>query len=133
MRFQRNSDAEAVKDAIGMEENRSICVVNEFKDLGFIDLRRENGSVSWRSRPPMVEMSIEPCYPKLALHEGQLFISKNDCISVYCGSDWVLTSRLRKTFGGSICDFSIGGDRLFTLHSKENVFDIWEAPPSHIV
>ncbi|GFS31473.1 BTB/POZ domain with WD40/YVTN repeat-like protein [Actinidia rufa] len=75
------------------------------------------------------KMPDEPCYPKLALYDGQLFSSMNDSISVFSGPDWVLTSRLRRSYGGSICDFSIGGDRLFALHSEENVFDIWEAPP----
>ena len=79
------------------------------------------------------KMPDEPCYPKLALHEGQLFSSMNDCVSVFCGPDWVLTSRLRRSYGGSICDFSIGGDRLFALHSEENVFDIWETPPPPIM
>ncbi|GJV37174.1 BTB/POZ domain-containing protein [Tanacetum coccineum] len=41
-----NSDDRRVRDAIGMEENSSICVVNEFEDLGFMDLRRDSGSVS---------------------------------------------------------------------------------------
>ncbi|KAI3771864.1 hypothetical protein L6452_03035 [Arctium lappa] len=130
-----NSDDRRVRDAIAMEENSSICVVNEFEDLGFMDLRRDSGSVRWSSRSRLMKgkMPDEPCYPKLALHDGQLFSSMNDCISVFCGSDWVLTSRLRRSFGGSICDFSIGGDRLFALHSEENVFDIWETPPPPIV
>jgi hypothetical protein len=79
------------------------------------------------------KMPEEPCYPKLALHGGQLFSSMNDCISVFCGPEWVLTSRLRRSYGGSICDFSIGGDRLFALHSEENVFDIWETPTPPII
>ncbi|CAK8569129.1 unnamed protein product [Lathyrus sativus] len=52
---------------------------------------------------------------------------------VWCWSEWVLTSRLRRSYGGSICDFSIGGDRLFALHSEENVFDIWETPTPPIL
>ena len=46
------------------------------------------------------KMPEEPCYPKLALHGGQLFSSMNDCISVFCGPEWVLTSRLRRSYGG---------------------------------
>ncbi|GKU87197.1 hypothetical protein SLEP1_g1640 [Rubroshorea leprosula] len=124
-------DEKRVRDAIAIEETNSICVVNEYEDLGFIDLRMEGGGVRWssRSRLSTGNMLDEPCYPKLALHEGQLFSSMNDCISVFCGPDCVLTSRLRRSDGGSICDFSIGGDRLFALHSEENVFDIWETPP----
>jgi hypothetical protein len=40
---------------------------------------------------------------------------------------------LRGGQGGAICDFSIGGDRLFALHSEENVFDVWETPPPAII
>uniref|UniRef100_A0A5B6ZKT2 BTB domain-containing protein n=1 Tax=Davidia involucrata TaxID=16924 RepID=A0A5B6ZKT2_DAVIN len=128
-------DEKRVRDAIAMEDTSSICVVNENEDLGFMDLRGSAGSVRWSSRSRLMKgkMPDEPCYPKLALHEGQLFSSMNDTISVFCGPDWVLTSRLRRSYGGSICDFSIGGDRLFALHSEENVFDIWETPPPPII
>ncbi|XP_059637769.1 BTB/POZ domain-containing protein At2g24240-like [Cornus florida] len=130
-----SADEKRVRDAIAMEEANSICVVNEYEDLGFMDLRRNVGSVRWRSRGGLVKgkMPDETCYPKLGFHEGQLFSSMNDSISVFCGPDLVLTSRLRRSYGGSICDFSIGGDRLFALHSEENVFDMWEAPPPPIV
>ncbi|XP_059286079.1 BTB/POZ domain-containing protein At2g24240-like [Lycium ferocissimum] len=129
------TDERRVRDAIAMEETSSICVVNEYEDLGFMDLRRSSGTPRWCSRSRLMKgkMPDEPCYPKLALHEGQLFSSMNDCISVFCGPDWVLTSRLRRSYGGSICDFSIGGDRLFALHSEENVFDIWETSPPPII
>ncbi|KAL6539323.1 hypothetical protein OROHE_011094 [Orobanche hederae] len=127
------TDEHRVRDAIAMEETNSVCVVNEYEDLGFMDLRCPFRTVRWSSRSRLMKgtMPDEPCYPKLALHGGQLFSSMNDSISVFCGPDWVLTSRLRNSYGGSICDFSIGGDRLFALHSEENVFDIWEsrAPP----
>ncbi|XP_051149454.1 BTB/POZ domain-containing protein At4g30940-like [Andrographis paniculata] len=131
------TDERRVRDAVAMEGGAaSICVVNEYEDLGFMDLRRAGGGggVRWssrsRSRLMKGRMPDEPCYPKLAVHDGQLFLSMNDSISVFCGSDWVLTSRLRNGRGGSICDFSIGGDRLFALHSEENVFDVWETWPS---
>lgn len=131
------ADEKRVRDAIAMEDQSSICVVNEFEDLGFLDLRKSEvfSSIRWSSRSRLMKgkMPEEPCYPKLALHNGQLFSSMNDCISVFCGSDWVLTSRLRRSYGGSICDFSIGGDRLFALHSEENVFDIWETPNPPII
>ncbi|XP_047327266.1 BTB/POZ domain-containing protein At2g24240 [Impatiens glandulifera] len=124
------TDERRVWDAIAMDEANSICVVNEYEELGFMDLRGGSGSVRWcsRSRLTKGKMHDEPCVPKLALHEGQLFSSMNDTISVFSGPDWVLTSRLQRGYGGSICDFSIGGDRLFALHSEENVFDIWETP-----
>lgn len=133
-------DDKRVRDALAMEDACSICVVNEFEDLGFIDLRSSASSVRWSSRSRLVnamkankrmqQAEDEPCYPKLAFHDSQLFSSMNDSISVFSGPDWVLTSRLRRGYGGPICDFSIGGDRLFALHSEENVFDVWEAPPS---
>ncbi|PIA45837.1 hypothetical protein AQUCO_01600224v1 [Aquilegia coerulea] len=128
-------DEKRVRDAIAMEESSSICVVNEYEDLGFMDLRSTVGSVRWSSRSRLLtgKMPEEPCYPKLALHGGQLFSSMNDCVSVFSGPDCVLTSRLRRSYGGSICDFSIGGERLFALHSEENVFDIWETPPPPIM
>ncbi|XP_055801776.1 BTB/POZ domain-containing protein At4g30940-like [Solanum dulcamara] len=42
------------------------------------------------------------CYPKLAFHEGKLFSSYGDTISVYCGSHWVPTSQLQQIHGGPI-------------------------------
>lgn len=129
-------DEKRVLHAIAMEDGRSICVVNQYEDLGFIDLRSNVGGVRWSSRSKLMNRKVpdeESCYPKLAAHGGQLFSSMNDSISVFCGPEWVLTSTLRRSYGGSICDFSIGGDRLFALHSDENVFDLWETPPSPII
>ncbi|GJM85510.1 hypothetical protein PR202_ga01280 [Eleusine coracana subsp. coracana] len=74
----------------------------------------------------------ETCYPKLAVHGGRLFASMNDAISVFSGPDHVHTSTLRGS-GSGICDFSVGGDRLFVLHNDENVFDVWETPPPPII
>ncbi|KAI4381055.1 hypothetical protein MLD38_007172 [Melastoma candidum] len=130
-----NFDEKRVRDVIAMEGKNSVCVVNEYEDLGFMDLRRVAGSVRWSSRSRMTKgkMPDEPCYPKLALHDSQLFSSMSDSISVFSGPDCVPTSRLRRSYGGSICDFSIGGDRLFALHSEENVFDIWETLPPSII
>ncbi|XAR66765.1 hypothetical protein NMG60_11013093 [Bertholletia excelsa] len=130
------SDDRRVRDAVAAEEGMSICVVNEYEDLGFMDLRSSAGTVRWCSRSRLVmkgKLPEEPCYPKLTWHEGKLFSSMNDSISVFSGPDWVLTSRLRRSYGGSICDFSIGGDRLFALHSEENVFDVWETPTAAII
>ncbi|XXG58865.1 hypothetical protein AAC387_Pa04g1061 [Persea americana] len=134
----RTLNEKPVVDAIVMEENSSICVVNQYDDLGFMDLRINGGfegGVRWSSRSRLMKenMPDELCYPKLAAHGGQLFSSMNDSISVFCGPDWVLTSRLKRSYGGSICDFSIGGDRLFALHSEENVFDVWETQSSSII
>ncbi|KAK1269698.1 BTB/POZ domain-containing protein [Acorus gramineus] len=126
------AEEKRVLDAIAIEESGSVCVVNQFDDLGFLDMRgRCAGAVRWSSRSRLMKgtMPDELCYPKLRAYRGQLFSSMNDSVSVFSGHEWVLTSRLRRSYGGSICDFSIGGDRLFVLHSEENVFDVWDAPP----
>jgi len=125
--------------AVAMEDGRSVCVINQYDDLGFLDLRRNAAGVRWRSRSKLTASGKtkacgeETCYPKLAAHGGQLFASTGDTISVFSGADRVLTSTLRCSNGGAICDFSIGGDRLFALHSEENVLDVWETPPPPII
>ncbi|XP_062219618.1 BTB/POZ domain-containing protein At2g24240-like [Phragmites australis] len=128
-----------VVHAVVTEDGRSVCVINQYDDLGFLDLRCNAAGVRWRSRSKLTmsgktkARSEETCYPKLAAHGGQLFASTNDAISVFSGPDHVLTSTLRGSNGGAICDFSIGGDRLFALHNEENVFDVWETPPPAII
>ncbi|TKW40269.1 hypothetical protein SEVIR_1G235000v4 [Setaria viridis] len=125
--------------AVAMEDGRSVCVINQYHDLGFLDLRKNAAGVRWRSRSKLTASGKtktwgeETCYPKLATHGGQLFASTGDAISVFSGPDHVLTSTLRGGNGGAICDLSIGGDRLFALHSEENVFDVWETPPPAII
>ncbi|OAY79367.1 BTB/POZ domain-containing protein [Ananas comosus] len=142
-------DDKRVLHAIATDDNRSVCVVNQYDDLGFIDLRTSAApaaaAVRWSSRSKLTNRkvaassaaaaaaAVESCYPKLAMHNGQLFSSMNDSISVFCGPEFVLTSTLRRSYGGPICDFSIGGDRLFALHNEENVFDVWETPPAPII
>ncbi|GMP35775.1 hypothetical protein CsSME_00008100 [Camellia sinensis var. sinensis] len=66
------TDERQVRDAIAMEKTGSICVVNEYEDLGFMDSRSSGGSVRWCSRSRLMKgkMPEEPCYPKLALHDG---------------------------------------------------------------
>ncbi|KAF8693759.1 hypothetical protein HU200_039181 [Digitaria exilis] len=129
-------------DAVAMEDGRSLCVVNQYDDLGFLDLRKNASGVRWRSRSKLAmsdgktkkaACGEEACYPKLAAHGGRLFASTGDAISVFSGADHVMTSTLRCSNGGAICDFSIGGDRLFALHGEENVFDVWETPPPPII
>ncbi|KAM0933855.1 putative transcription factor WD40-like family [Dioscorea sansibarensis] len=130
-------DDKRVLDVVAMEDNHSVCVVNQYDDLGFLDLRMNGGGVRWSSRSKLTKSKgrrnvneEELCYPRLASHGGQLFLAMNDTISVFSGPEFVHTSTLRKSEGGAICDFSIGGDRLFALHSEENVFDVWETPPA---
>ncbi|KAI3897929.1 hypothetical protein MKW92_009600 [Papaver armeniacum] len=120
-----------VYDAVAMEDNNSICVVNQYDDLGFLDFRSSSTKkrIRWNSNNWRNHTKVEPGYPRLKLHEGQLFSCINDRISMYCGPDWYSTSSIgRSCGGGAIRDFSIGGDRLFALHSEENVFDVWETP-----
>ncbi|KAI3857895.1 hypothetical protein MKW92_002338 [Papaver armeniacum] len=120
--------APLVLDGIALEGSNSICVVDEYEKLGFMDLRSTRGGIRWNSEVQQYT-KVEVGYPKLALHGGQLFSCINDRISMFCGPDWVLTSSLgRSCDGGAIRDFSIGGDRLFILHSEGNVFDAWETP-----
>lgn len=126
-----------VLHAIVMEDERSVCVINQYDNLGFLDLRSNAGGVRWRSQSKLMcrkkAHTEETCYPKLAAHGGQLFASTNDTISVFSGPDHVLTSTLRGSGAGAICDFSIGGNRLFALNNEENVFDVWETPPPPII
>ena len=105
-----------------MGKNGSICVAYQYDDMGIMNLRTNVGVVP-----------DESCYLKLASHSGQLFSSMNDGISILCGPNWVLMSGMKRSYGGSICDFSIGYNRLFALHSEENVFDVWETRPSSII
>ncbi|KAI3964697.1 hypothetical protein MKW92_007867 [Papaver armeniacum] len=102
-------------------------------NLGFMDIRSTDGSIRWISNNR--KNQVRPCYPKLTLHGGQLFSCLYDRISMFRGPDWFLTSSIERSCGGggAIRDFSIGGDRLFALHSEENVFDVWEipSPPSN--
>ncbi|KAI3933992.1 hypothetical protein MKW92_026315 [Papaver armeniacum] len=112
-----------VVDAIPMDQSYSVCVVDEYENLGFVDLRSTGESIRWNSKN---QREVKYKYPKLAFHGGKLFCSMNDKISVYSGGldEWVLSSSLERSPGGLIRDFSIGGDRLFALHSEENVFDV---------
>ncbi|KAI3857062.1 hypothetical protein MKX03_015434 [Papaver bracteatum] len=115
-----------VQDGIAMEGSNSICLVDQYEKLGFMDIRSKYGAcIRWNSE----RNNFEASYPKLAFHGGQLFSCVNDRISMFCGPDWFLTSSLgRSCDGGAIRDFSIGGDRLFALHNEKNVFDVWETP-----
>uniref|UniRef100_A0A0D9VI83 BTB domain-containing protein n=1 Tax=Leersia perrieri TaxID=77586 RepID=A0A0D9VI83_9ORYZ len=142
-----------VLHAVAMDDGQSLCVINQYDDLGFLDIRSSgnaSGGVRWRSRsklaaatrkkqkrnapPQRAHGEEETCYPKLAAHGGQLFASTGDAISVFSGPDYVLTSTLRGSDGaGAICDFSIGGDRLFALHDEVNVVDVWETPPAPVI
>ncbi|XP_059318834.1 BTB/POZ domain-containing protein At4g30940-like [Lycium ferocissimum] len=91
------------RDVIAIEESNSICVVDLDERLGFMDLRSTtDASVEWREPPRGKKHSSlwagnKLCSPKLAFHEGQLFSSIYDTISVYCGSNWLPISELQQS------------------------------------
>lgn len=132
-------DDNVVVDAVGMEDCRSVCVVNQYDNLGFLDMRSMN-NVKWchRNRPgKMVSQSVEEeerLYSKLAACGLQLFSTKNQKVHVFCAPHWVLTSQIENKrgpcTGGGIADIAVGGDRLFVLYDEEDVFDVWETPLS---
>jgi hypothetical protein len=88
-------DDKRVLHAIAMEDERSVCVINQYDDLGFLDLRSGAGGVRWSSRSKLRNRKVpgeESCYPKLATHGGQLFSSMNDSISVFSNLGCVWSS-----------------------------------------
>lgn len=129
-------DEKVVMDAVAMEDSSTVCVVNQFDHLGFIDVRvGTTQALRWshRGQPTKIPDSEERCYSRLAYCGSQLFASKHDHVSVLCSPNWetarsVQTAKLNKTGGGGIADISVGGDRLFVLHNEEDVFDVWETP-----
>lgn len=120
---------ERVWDAVAMEDKSLIAVTDEYYEgLGFLDLRFPC-SVRWGPRRTTgVDMTSMGCHPKLEYYEGQLLLSTDDYISVFQGADFIPKLRLQHSEGGFIRDFSIGGDRIFTLHHEENRLDVWETP-----
>ncbi|KAE9462598.1 hypothetical protein C3L33_05498, partial [Rhododendron williamsianum] len=126
-----------VRDVIAMEEVNSICAVNQYDEFGFLDLRNPMEVRSVTGSRTFGFMS-DKSEAKLVLHDNQLFLlttgTYSSRISVFCGPDWELTSTLRLPDGQrSICDISLGGDRLFILHKGRNEFDIWETPRPPII
>ncbi|XP_048557704.1 BTB/POZ domain-containing protein At4g30940-like [Triticum urartu] len=120
-----------VADAVVMEDERSVRLISQDHDLGFLDIR-SRGSVQepWT----YCNATTPTCYPKLAVHGGLLLASKDDSISVYGGPNH---DRLRLALrgsqgGGAIADFSVGGDRLFPVHHEDNLLDVWETLPPPI-
>ncbi|KAI3880864.1 hypothetical protein MKW92_026823 [Papaver armeniacum] len=138
---QFNNTEKVIYDAVAMEESNSICVVAEYNNLGFMDWRSTSGSIRWNLRDKEENRNyVRPYYyhhylkgPKLALHGGQVICSRKDDISVFSGPDWKLTSSFGRSPRGEIRDFSIGGDRLFVLHSEKNMFDVWETPSPSVI
>ncbi|XP_024539323.1 BTB/POZ domain-containing protein At4g30940 [Selaginella moellendorffii] len=97
----------------------------------------------------------EHLYSKLRINASdpssenlQLFSTREEAVLVHSCSAVALssaasascsllpaTARLSVSGGGGgggsggIADIDVGGDRLFVLHSDENLFDVWESPP----
>ncbi|KAG6486117.1 hypothetical protein ZIOFF_054687 [Zingiber officinale] len=70
-----------------IEETHSICFVNQYDDLNFIDSRSHASSVWWSSRSNLTNWKApneESCYPKPPMHDDQLF-SMNGSISIFYG------------------------------------------------
>ncbi|KAM3299876.1 hypothetical protein ACQJBY_041056 [Aegilops geniculata] len=123
-----------VADAVVMEDERSVCLINKNHELGFLDIRGSSYAEPWAHQRKVKTSSTSTCCPKLAVHSGLLLASKDDTISVFGGPNHDdLRFALRGSKGaGAISDFSVGGDRLFAVHQEDNVLDVWETLPSPI-
>jgi hypothetical protein len=45
-----------------MEDGRSVCVINQYDDLGFLDLRQNAAGMRWRSRSKLtISGKIKAC------------------------------------------------------------------------
>ncbi|OWM88709.1 hypothetical protein CDL15_Pgr002476 [Punica granatum] len=53
-------------------------------------------------------------------HGGQLYVHERSNVLVFSGSNWTLTSKVQAR-GGPICNISIGGDCLITLHNDPDL------------
>jgi hypothetical protein len=108
-------------------------VVNQYDDLGFLDIRKNAAGVHWRSRSKLTmsgktkACGEKTCYRKLATHGGQLAAVRVDGrhhLGVQrCRPHADVDAAVQQRRCGAICDFFIGGDRLFAVHSEVNVFD----------
>ncbi|XP_026430953.1 BTB/POZ domain-containing protein At4g30940-like [Papaver somniferum] len=80
-----------VVDAIPLGETNSICVVRNNENLGFLDFRNPKERVRWNSYSRIKDVKnhgpnlVPVDHPKLMFHEGQLFCSIDDDITVYHG------------------------------------------------
>ncbi|MCD7460591.1 hypothetical protein HAX54_043868, partial [Datura stramonium] len=59
-----------------------------------------------------------------SVRDGEIFWDIQASPSGWC----YVAHELRESHGGPICDFSIGGDRLFAFHRDRDIFDAWETP-----
>ncbi|KAJ7247680.1 hypothetical protein O6H91_02G013100 [Diphasiastrum complanatum] len=134
----RSSDDKLVMDTVAMDERSTVCVVNQYDNLGFIDTRLSQQAVKWNHMYTHAKLSEseEHCYSRLAACGSQVYASRRDNVLVYCCSDkeatrCIQTANLSKEGRGTISDIAIGGDRLFVLQAEENLFDVWETPILH--
>ncbi|XP_037462449.1 BTB/POZ domain-containing protein At2g24240-like [Triticum dicoccoides] len=127
----QNKDHRRVADAVVMEDERSVCLISQNHDLGFLDIRCESSGLQPWPWTPQSKVTAPTCYPKLAVHSGLLLASKDDTISVYGGPnhDHLRLALRGSQGGGAIADFSVGGDRLFAVHHEDNVLDVWATLP----
>ncbi|VAH22456.1 unnamed protein product [Triticum turgidum subsp. durum] len=127
----RGKDHRRVVDAVVMEDERSVRLISQKHDLGFLDIRCESSGLQPWPRTHQSMVTAPTCYPKLAVHSGLLLASKDDTISVYGGPnhDHLRLALRGSQGGGAIADFSVGGDRLFAVHHEDNVLDVWETLP----
>ncbi|XBJ27313.1 hypothetical protein VPH35_004593 [Triticum aestivum] len=127
----QNKDHRRVADAVVMEDERSVCLISQNHDLGFLDICCESSGLQPWPWTPQSKVTAPTCYPKLAVHSGLLLASKDDTISVYCGPnhDHLRLALRGSQGGGAIADFSVGGDRLFAVHHEDNVLDVWATLP----
>ncbi|KAI4380513.1 hypothetical protein MLD38_006693 [Melastoma candidum] len=110
--------------------------------ISLLDYRQKDTAWNW------TDIWTRKCFDENQVHDViAIQGTKTECTVDNCGSlefmdlrrqcgsrdRAVIREDLRQSLrsqGGQIYDLLIDGNRLFALHSKENVFDIWETPPS---
>ncbi|PKI37701.1 hypothetical protein CRG98_041994 [Punica granatum] len=111
------------------ESGNNICLMDQCMNVVIFDSRNQHLN-SWSVSKDACNVALSGTNSRLqSIHcyRGQLYACTRSNIFVLSGSDWVITSKVR-SIGGSICDISIGGDRLFALHNDPDVINVWETP-----
>ncbi|PKI65672.1 BTB/POZ domain-containing protein At2g24240-like [Punica granatum] len=118
-----------VVDMAANETRNKICLIDEHFNVGILDHRVPNWTAFWKSQK-LVGQKDNNTPKSIHCHGGQLYACTRSNVHVFSGSDRILTSKFQASGGrgGSICDMSIGGDRLFTLHNDPDVVNVWESP-----
>ncbi|OWM85791.1 hypothetical protein CDL15_Pgr012041 [Punica granatum] len=119
-------------DAVADETRNMICLIDEFMNVDFLDQRQLHqpllGEVLTLSVNSAIPRDVNDSPPSIHCHEGQLFSSTRSNVCVFSGDDWVLTKVHTSDGVDSIRGISIGGDRLFSLHTDPDVVKVWETP-----